>query len=117
MIVKQKLWTTAVLFVMLALMVAACGGTQPAPDTAALDQAKAEAEAAAAQLEEAEAKAAEMEAALVEAEAKAAEAATAGDETLSPEINILTYRYITSGHPYNKSPSHALRNIESGRSG
>ena len=41
MIVKQKLWTTAVLFVMLALMVAACGGAQPAPDTAALDQAKA----------------------------------------------------------------------------
>jgi hypothetical protein len=48
---NQKLWIIAILMTLLALMVRHAAAAQPAPDTAALDQAKAEAEAAAARNE------------------------------------------------------------------
>jgi multiple sugar transport system substrate-binding protein/raffinose/stachyose/melibiose transport system substrate-binding protein len=64
------------ILILVGTVLAACGGAESVVDTAAIDQAVAEAEAAAAN-------AADLEAALAEAEAAAAEAAEAGEEELA----------------------------------
>lgn len=51
---KRKFWIMPIMVMVLALVVTACSSTQPVPETAALDQAKAETEATQAKAEEAE---------------------------------------------------------------
>jgi len=73
--VNKKYWLIFSLMLVIMMIVAACGGAQPEPDTSAIDAAKAAAATA-------EAKAAEAEARAAEAEAKAEEAASASQEEL-----------------------------------
>ncbi len=72
----KKQWLTFGLIFVTAFLMAACGGAQPTPDTAALDAAK---QAAA----EAQAKVATAEAQAAEAQAAAEQAAGAGSEELA----------------------------------
>ena len=64
---NKKYWLILSLMLVVAIVVAACGGAQPAPDTSAIDAANAAAATAEAKAAEAEVRAAEAEAKIQEA--------------------------------------------------